>query len=165
MPGDEVVEEGRHASEVAKWPRGTYWISHLALYVGTGPDRELLEIGPVYWKGGKLGAYLSYRNLTPKKLRGRGQTHEDPIFLEARYSTILDVLAQRFSALVKTKAKIMPVDREKDATELKQLPAASPSTETVFADGEVEEEAEQHVARIHIRSCLKSTVMWQDVPK
>ena len=58
--------------------------AHVLCPAGTGPDRELLEIGPVYWKGGKLGAYLSYRNLTPKKLRGRGQTREDPIFLEAR---------------------------------------------------------------------------------
>ena len=54
-------------------------------HAGTGPDRELLEIGPVDWKGGKLvGAYISYKNLTPKKLKGRGQSLEDPIHLEAR---------------------------------------------------------------------------------
>ena len=85
------------------------------------------------------------------------------------YSTIMDALAQGLSSLVKTKAKIMPVEKEKDAVELQQVPAADPSAEVlpavVSANGEVEEEAEQHVASVVIHNCVGSLIIWQDAPK
>ena len=52
------MEEGRHASEVAKWPRGTYWISHLALYVGMHTSL-LPHCLPVVFSIGSFGSQMA----------------------------------------------------------------------------------------------------------